>query len=221
VAEISGDNLLIGLTFRYVYVLKIGVVPMIFKEALKKIAEGCFGGHRVKYEEKLNGLSGEYWILLRNASGRVIEERHDTNIIVNSASILIARLLKDNSEPDAGISYLAVGTGASGWNLQNPPQPTNTQTVLENEIARKAFTTPDVSFVDPSTGDHVLTPTGVVDFTATFAETEAVGPLVEMGLFGGDATDSADSGTEINYRTFPVINKSNSMTLTIIFRITA
>ena len=198
---------------------------MFFKENLKSVKrtlESVFGGFRLKYEEKTNGLKGEYRIVLREAStGRILEERVGHNIIVNTASVLIARLLKDNAEPTAGISYLAVGTGGIGWNLQNPPQPTNTQTTLNNEIARKAFTTDDVSFIDPETGDPSLTPTNVVDYTITFAETEAVGPLVEMSLFGGDATDLTDSGTMVNYRTMPVINKSNSMTLTITFRITA
>lgn len=195
---------------------------MLLKEVLQRTFESAFGGFRLRHEERMKGLHGEFWVRLFDAkTGRIVEERHGNNIIVNTASVLIARLLKDNHEPDAGISYLAVGTGESGWNLQNPPQPTNTQTKLENEIARKAFTTNDVSFVDPDTGDPTTVPTNVVDFTATFAETEAVGPLVEMGLFGGDATDQVDSGTEINYRTFPVINKTSSMTLTIIFRITA
>jgi hypothetical protein len=195
---------------------------MIFKETLKRTLEAAFGGFGLKFQEDLKGLHGEYWIQLRDAeTGELISDVHGNNLIVNTASVLISRLLKDNNEPDAGISYLAVGTGGSGWNLQNPPQPTVTQTVLESEIARKAFTTNDVSFVDPDTGDHVSYPTNVVDYTATFAETEAVGPLVEMSLFGGDATDLPDSGTMVNYRTFPVINKTNSMTLTIIFRITA
>jgi hypothetical protein len=195
---------------------------MIFKDSIKKISEGVFTGFRQKYNESMKPLKGEYWMRLRDArTGDLIEERHGTNIIVNTASILIARLLKDSHEPDAGISYLAVGTGLSSWNLQNPPAPTNTQTKLNNEIARKAFTTNDVTFVDPDTGDPVLVPTNVVDFTCTFAETEGVGPLVEMGLFGGDASDMIDSGTMVNFRTFPVINKTNSMTFTIIFRITA
>lgn len=195
---------------------------MLLKEILRRTYEAAFGGFRLKYGEDTKKLRGEYWIQLKDAkTGDLIDERHNNNLIVNSASILIARLLKDNHEPDAGISYLAVGTGGSGWNLQNPPQPTPTTTKLVNEIARKAFTTNDVSFVDPETGDPTTVPTNVVDFTATFAETEAVGPLVEMGLFGGDATDQVDSGTQANYRTFPVINKTNSMTLTIIFRITA
>lgn len=193
---------------------------MVFKEILRKTTDAVFGGFRLRHKETMPSLHGHYTMILRDSDGRVIEKREGNNIIVNSASILIARLLKDNHEPDAGISYLAVGTGGSGWNLQNPPQPTNTQTKLENEIARKAFTTEDVTFIDPDTGDPTIVPTNVVDYTATFAETEAVGPLVEMGLFGGDATDLADSGTEINYRTFPVLNKTNSMTLSIIFRIT-
>lgn len=195
---------------------------MLFKEGLKRTLELVFGGFRLKHEEKVKELKGEYKITLREAStGRIIEERVGHNIIVNTASILIARLLKDSAEPMAGISYLAVGTGGVGWNLQNPPQPTNVQVILNNEIVRKAFTTENVSFIDPETGDPILVPTNVVDYTVTFAETEAVGPLVEMSLFGGDATDLTNSGTAVNYRTFPVLNKTNSMVLTITFRITA
>jgi hypothetical protein len=196
---------------------------MYLNEKVDKAHEASFGGFSLKYQEDHKGrLKGAFHIVLLDAkTGHIIEERHGHNIIVNSASILLARLLKDNKEPDAGISYLAVGTGAVGWNLQNPPQPTASQTTLNSEIARKAFTTEDVNFIDPDTGDPTTIPTGVVDFTMTFAETEAVGPLVEMGLFGGDASDLRDSGTEVNYRTFPVLNKSNSMVLTITFRITA
>lgn len=194
---------------------------MIFLEKLHKAVEHSFGGFLLRNEETTRRIRGDYYMVLKDTDGRVIEERRDHNLIVNTASILIARLLKDNNEPLGGITFLAVGTGASGWNLQNPPQPTPIQTQLFNEISRKAFTTQDVTFIDPTTGDPTVIPTNVVDFTCTFAETEAVGPLVEMGLFGGDATDLADSGSEINYRTFPVINKTNSMTLTIIFRITA
>jgi hypothetical protein len=195
---------------------------MLFNENFDRAREASFGGFSLKYEEETKGLKGAFHIVLRDAkTGLIVDERKGHNIIVNTASILIARLLKDNNEPDAGISYLAVGTGAVGWNLQNPPQPTVSQTMLFSELARKAFTTPDVNFIDPDTGDPTTVPTGVVDFAMTFAETEAVGPLVEMGLFGGDASDLRDSGTQLNFRTFPVINKTNSMTMTITFRITA
>jgi len=194
---------------------------MRINENVRKTGENLSVGFSLKYPEKTSSLSGEFWVKLKDSDGNVVDERHGTNIIVNSASVLIARLLKDNSEPSGGITYLAMGTGGDGWNLQNPPQPTTSQTTLENEIARKAFTTEDVTFIDPETGNPTTVPTNVVDYTATFAETESVGPLVEMGLFGGDATDLLNSGTQVNYRSFPVINKTNSMTLTIIFRITS
>ena len=195
---------------------------MIFFENLRRTYDRVIGGFILRHEEVTGRLRGQYYIVLKDArTGTILEERRDHNLIVNSASILIARLLKDNKEPSGGITYLAMGTGASGWNLQNPPQPQQTETTLFNEIARKAFTTQDVTFIDPTTGEPTELPTNVVDYTCTFAETETVGPIVEMGLFGGDATDLADSGTQINARNFPVINKTNSMTLTVIFRITA
>jgi len=195
---------------------------MRFFENLRKSVESSLMGFLYRFHEKFPPLKkGEFRMILRDSkTGEILEERTDHNIIVNSASILIARLLKDSHEPDGGITYLAVGTGGD-WDLQNPPQPTNTATKLVSELTRKAFTTNDVSFIDPITGNPTIVPTNVVDFTCTFNETEAVGALVEMGLFGGDASDARDSGTMVNYRTFPVINKSNSMTLTIIFRITA
>ena len=82
---------------------------MFFKEFLRRTLESSFGGFRLKYDEDVQRLHGEFWIRLNDAkTGDMVHEYHGTNIIVNTASILIARLLKDNTEPDAGISYLAV-----------------------------------------------------------------------------------------------------------------
>ena len=175
---------------------------MFCMENLHKTSDNFSGGFKLKFPEQTQPLKWEFWMFLKDESGHILSKRHGNNIIVNTASILKSSRNRDK-------------------NLQNPPQPTTAQTTLENEIARKAFTSPDVTFVDPETGDPTMVPTNVLDFTATFAETEAVGPIVEMGLFGGDATDLLDSGSQVNYRTFPVLNKTNSMTLTIIFRITA
>ena len=66
-----------------------------------------------------------------------------------------------------------------------------------------------------------MTPTNIVDYALNFLEGDATGPIVELGLFGGDATDGLNTGTLVNYRTFPVINKTNSMAFTIVIRITA
>jgi hypothetical protein len=171
-----------------------------------------------KFNENYKGLKGELHLHLYE-KGEMIKEVVQSNIIVNTASILIARLLKDNAEPSSGISYLAVGSGNPSWNLLDPPAPTTSQTKLENEFFRKAieFST----FVDPESAEPTEVETNIVDYSVTFSEAEAVGPIMELSLFGGDATEETDSGTMVNWRTFPVISKTNTMTLTVIFRITS
>jgi len=183
-------------------------------------------------------IRGDVFFTLRDgATGEVQEERVLRNLVVLDASILIARLMKDNSEPPHGIYALAVGTGDTGWNLMSPPAPTTTQRSLYSELARKTFT--DTQFIDAD-GVPSGVPTKVVDFTTTFAEAEAVGPLVEMMLLGGnistnlsvknpvlpsngayDATvDLTLFDTAINYLTFAVINKPATSTLSITWRLT-
>jgi hypothetical protein len=188
----------------------------------------CFN---FKSEDKINGLHGEYWIRLYDSTTKeLVEEHHGHNIIVSSASTLIAWLLKDtvySSSPVTnsvgGIAYLAVGSGNPAWNLQNPPAPQITQTALVSETARVPFGSENTTFIDPVSGDTVSYPTNIVDYTATFSETQAVGPIVEMGLIGGDAQDTPDPSSDIlvSYRTFPVINKSNSLIMSFTYRITS
>jgi len=184
------------------------------------------------------GFKGELFITVVGVDGRLLDTRHIKNIITRDMSLLVSRLLKSNNEPLRGISMLAVGTGDVGWDLQNPPAPTNTQRSLYNEIARKGFAT--VNFVDAG-GLPTAIPTNVVDFTTVYSETEAVGPLVEMGLLGGDANplapgiknpilppngaydpnvDVVGKDTLCNYLTFPVINKPATAVLTLTWRIT-
>jgi hypothetical protein len=191
-----------------------------FAKRLKSVAARI--GTATKFEERTSSLKG-YIKIEGCVDGKVAYAWEDHNVIVNSASILIARLLKDCSESGAGISFLAVGTGGDNWNIQDPPAPTINQQTLENELGRKAISPTDTYFVDPNTGEPVGndTPTNIVDYSVTYSESEVVGAIVELGLFGGDATGALNSGTMINYRTFPVINKTSSMTLSIIVRITA
>jgi hypothetical protein len=172
----------------------------------------------IKLEDYTKRPKGELFLFLKE-NGKLIKTYHHSNIIVNTASIMIARLLKDNSEPTAGISFLGVGSGNDGWDPFDPPAPTTSQTLLENEFYRKNISTS--TFVDPQTAEPTTVPTNIVDYATTFSESEAVGPIMELALFGGEATTTNNTGTMINWRTFPVINKTNAMTLTIIFRITS
>ena len=208
-------------------------------ESFAQPKEGVALGVRATHKEDARyHIRGDVFLTLRDgATGEVQEDRELRNLVVLDASILIARLMKDNVEPPHGIFALAVGTGDVGWDPMNPPAPTDTQRSLYSEIARKTFA--NTQFID---GDGVPTaiPTNVVDFTTTFAEAEAVGPLVEMGLIGGNvntnlsiknpvlppngpydpAVDLTTFDTQINYLTFPVINKPPTSTLTIVWRLT-
>lgn len=160
------------------------------------------------------------------------------NLVVLDASILIARLVKNNSETPHGLFALAVGSGDIGWNPMSPPAPTNTQRALYSEITRKTFS--NTTFINPSDGSPVAYPTKVVDFTTIFTESEAVGPLVEMGLLGGNvdsnmlirkpvspangsynaAVNLTNYDTLFNYLTFKVVNKPATSTFEITWRLT-
>jgi hypothetical protein len=189
-----------------------------FTEKFTKMGNIFQMGSAMKERETYHGMKGRLF-LKAYEQGELVYDYSSPNIIVNTASILIARLLKDNAEPMSGISYLSIGSGNGSWDPFDPPAPTTAQTRLEYEFFRKAIDL--ATFVHPETGEPTTVYTNIVDYSVTFGEGEAVGPILEMGLFGGDATAEINSGTMINWRTFPVINKTSTMTLTVIFRITA
>jgi hypothetical protein len=182
-------------------------------------------------------IRGDVYLQMRNGqTGELEYEWERRNLVVLDASILVARLMKDNQEPPFGIFALAMGTGDAGWNPMAPPAPTTTQRALYAEIARKTFV--NTQFIDGG-GLPVAYPTKVVDFTTTYTESEAVGPLVEMGLIGGNVStnlsiknpvsppngpynptvDLTTKETLCNYLTFPVVNKPATSTLTIVWRL--
>lgn len=204
----------------------------MIKEFLKKSGEmRSRFGLGIKYEDARDRMKmkGEFFITLNHKDGSE-EKHHFKNVIVDSASLLIARLLADGQTsidptgPKHGIRVLAVGTGDPNWNPNNPPEGTATQTNLEAELARKRFS--NVTFIKTDgSGLPASVITNIVDYQTVFSESEAVGPIVELGLFGGgtgsDNIDTtANGGTMINYRTIAVINKPNTATMSIVFRIT-
>jgi hypothetical protein len=145
-----------------------------------------------------------------------------------------------------GLQYLAIGVGilvnpllpydritnpvdTAQWDILNPPAATLAATKLQTEIARKAFTS--WSFVKPDGSDSVdgggnPVPTNVLKLVTTFMESEAVGPLTEMGIFGGNAQafgnngEGKDSGYMFNYKTMSVWSKDASSRLTISWLLT-
>ena len=198
----------------------------MFRESLKNINEKRTNiNTSIFEEEKTSKMTGEFFITLKDIDGS-IQNYNFRNIIVNSASLLIARLLANGQTsadpvgPAHGIWVLAVGTGDALWDKLNPPAPLVTDSLMISELARKRFSSVNFVKTDGS-GLPSSTVTNILDFQTVFTESEAVGPIMELGLFGGDASDViADSGTLINKRNIPVISKSNTMTMSIIFRLT-
>lgn len=176
---------------------------------------------------------------------KIIDKQEVKNLIVNSASKLMAYRMAplqisetgtDVSEIQGilGLQYLAVGVGVlknpdvpydkvtnpvdqAVWDILDPPEAQLTDTKLVGEIARKPFSS--WAFVDEN--DQVSeTPTNILKLVTTFTETEAVGPLTEMGIFGGNATADKDSGFLFNRKTYSIWSKSADSRLSIAWRLT-
>jgi hypothetical protein len=210
----------------------------MYLDALKNAKNAFVATLGGTFQDAGPSLKGDVFLTMRNAHTGALE--HDwerRNLVVQDASILIARLVKDSQEPPHGAFALSIGSGDVGWDVMNPPAATDTQRALYAEISRKTFAS--TQFVD-SGGVPVGYPTNIVDFQTIFTESEAVGPLVEMGLIGGnvdsnlsiknpvsppngpydDTVDLTNFETLINYLTFPVINKPATSTLEIVWRLT-
>jgi hypothetical protein len=184
--------------------------------------------------------NGKIIFEMRDAeSGALLAYWERCNIITKDAGILAARLFKNSQDPVAGrhngVNMLAIGTGATG-NLLSPDAPQATQRKLNTEIARKAFVSTQYRNGD---GVAVAYPTNIVDFTTTFGESEAVGPLNEMGLMSAysinpldknpinNGPDFYDSTIDVtgkdllaNYLSFGVIVKPATAIVTISWRFT-
>jgi len=122
------------------------------------------------------------------------------NIIPTVGRTAIARRLRNvRTKSNEGIvTYGAVGTGSS--------TPANSDIKLATELIRKTI-------ASSSNADNVVT------FRIFFTTSEANGTLTEFGLFGEDASVSADSGTLFERVLFSK-TKTSAKTLTIESQIT-
>lgn len=209
----------------------------IKQDQFKRPGESAtFGMHLPHATVLTTPAKGELFIEMVDAStGEVLHKEHRKNVITLDAGILAAILIRDPASRTNGFNMLSVGTGATGA-LLSPDAPDPRQRKLNAEIARKPWSS--TTFRDAS-GNAVAIPTNIVDFTCTFDEGEAVGPLNEMGI---QSTISANPATlnqnpntfptrdltvdlsvlDIlgNYISFSVISKPNTARLSVTWRIT-
>ena len=186
-------------------------------------------------------FAGEIFWELLNEDGSSASRGHKKNIVTKDAGILLAWLMANKTAAAFGIKYLAVGSGDPSWDPMNPPPATVTQRSLYTELARVAFTGTPTFYTN--TGSSSSYPTNVVDFSFAFTSSQAVGPIVKMGLIGGDCNANAATRSPIlppnpgasynnppvgvdgkdilcNYVTFPVVNKGPTQTLSYTRRLT-
>ena len=207
----------------------------IVRDQFNRPGESANVGLHLPFAAGMSSAKGEVFIDMVDAyTGEVLHKDHRQNVITLDAGILAAVLFRDPASCDHGVYMLAVGTGASGAIL-SPDAPDARQRKLNAEISRKPFSS--TTFRDAS-GNAVAIPTNVVDFTCTFDEGEAVGPLNEMGLVSPISANPATTNPNpnsfptrdltvdltlydilVNYLTFSVISKPSTARLTITWRL--
>lgn len=144
--------------------------------------------------------TGKVQLILRDAkTGRIKSVQNCSNMVVTAGKNSIASALRGTTTNNKGIiTYCAVGTGGTA--------PTEADTELQNELFRK-----EVS-VRSSTDNVAL-------FETFFNTSEANDTLLEAGLFGDDASGTADSGT-LFCRVIINRTKSSNDTLSLAWSVT-
>lgn len=149
--------------------------------------------------------------------GNLIEERVGHNLVVNSMVPLIMSLFKKQANY-SGLSYWAVGSGATAWDT-TLPNPTMTEVKLTNEIGRVAITPAEMVYLTP-TYEVSATPTNSIQISHTFGANDCNGIWREFGIFGGTANNTANSGVMVNKRHHKVITKTEEMVVERVMRFT-
>lgn len=195
-------------------------------------------GASVKHADHFPIGKGTFILEMKDAlTGKTLVSWKRDNVITKDGGILAAMLFQNHGGIARGLSMLTVGSGARG-SLLNPDAPHISQRKLNSELdfGRKQFAS--VIYRDAEGGVSAV-PTNVVDFTTSYGEAEAVGPLNEMGLispFSDDPStknpvnadwphydptvDLTEKDILVNYLTFPVISKPSTAILTITWRLT-
>lgn len=152
-------------------------------------------------------LKGTVLVEARDREGNLVESREIDNLIVTRGKALMTYLLgalNSAVNPD----YMAVGTGTTA--------PAAGNTTLETEIYRET--------INSYTAITTTVTDDTIEYVMTIGEGELTsGAVTEAGLFGSItgfvATASPDTGYLLSRVTFPAINKTSSLTLTITWKI--
>lgn len=143
-------------------------------------------------------------------NGVLVDEIVGHNLIVNSFLRLVMALCKGESGYGK-IQYWAIGSGEDSWD-DATPDPDINAVKLTAELGRVAITASEISFLDVS-GAVSTTPTNVLQIRHIFGPNDCNGKWREFGIFGGNATPTADSGIMINKKHHSIITKTSEMSI--------
>lgn len=162
-----------------------------------------------------HSIRGDYRDVLRDAQGRVIEDRGwRSNAIVADCRRLLASFM--GGTPALGIQGLAIGSGQTAWDVNGPPVPAPTQAALFDP---NPFVVPAaqlaIDFIDA--GVVTATPTNRIQVFASVGPgvppwpdaNHVAASLREFGLMG--VLDG--SPVLINFVAHPLISKDPTSTL--------
>lgn len=153
-------------------------------------------------------MTGHIIDKIYDRNGKLIDTIEGHNIVVNSFVKLIMALCKDKDKYN-GIQYWAVGSGSTSWDSELP-EPSINATKLESEIGRVAINPSDITFLN-SNMEPSEEPTNILQIRHIFDVSDCNGEWREFGIFGGDASQDADSGILINKKHHVLINKNSDI----------
>lgn len=154
-------------------------------------------------------MTGHIIDKIYDKNGNLIKVIEGHNMIVNSFTRLVMALCKQE-DGFGGIQYWAIGSGNPDWD-DEMQDPNGGMTKLESEIGRIAINPSDIVFLSPADYSESQEPTNVIQIQHTFGVDDCNGEWREFGIFGGNATQDADSGIMINKRHHSVITKTDEM----------
>lgn len=153
--------------------------------------------HKIKENCKTYGV---WEAVVRNAAtGEIVRKKIFPNLVPTVARAAMAQQHAGTNVQQMKVTYIAVG--------DDPTTPTNTDTILGNETARKALGSNTASSVESSVA-------------VFFAAGEATGSHKEVGAFGDGASTtasaSADSGILYSHASIDIsVAADETLTLTL------
>ena len=179
--------------------LVVAAVALLASGATLIAAIPFYGG---SHAENVS-MKGTVDVKLYDGVGKLKDERHFDNLIVNSGIQGVAYLIAPfGGGSNTPFNYIALGTGTTAVSAS--------QTSLVAEFpAGAGYARVNVPTASFSSSNNQLT------LSATFGPGQATGPISESGVF-----NAASGGTMLARQTFSAINKGQSDTLTVSWTIT-